>query len=142
MLQSYKNDQNLKDMFLEEIVKHRKADQILQGTYGKTVDGKWKGCAVGCSIHSLNIRLKKNYDTDDHSVYEKALGVPEWLARLEDTIFEGLSAEEAKLWPEKFAKAIPVGVNLEPIKWRFSAYLLKENIDRVLSLDISSKVSM
>src|SRR5258708_976960 len=131
---SYKNDKNLKKIFLEEIIKHRKADQIVQGTYGRE-NGIWKGCAVGCSIHSLNIRLNKTYSTSDHSVYETELGIPEWLARLEDGIFEGLSVEEAKLWPEKFAKAIPVGVNLEPVKWKFSTYLLKENIDRVLSLD-------
>ncbi len=100
-------------------------------------NGKWKGCAVGCSIHSLNIQLKKNYETNNHKVYETALGIPEWLARLEDTIFEGLTVEESKLWPERFAKAIPVGVNLEPVKWKFCSYLLKDNIDRVLTLNIS-----
>ena len=138
-LQSYNNDENLKKIFLEEIIKHRKADQIIQGTYGEE-NGKWKGCAVGCSIHSLNIRLGKKYSTSDHSVYEKELGIPEWLARLEDTIFEGLPIKDAKKWPEKFAKAIPVGVNLEYIKWHFCAFLLKENIDRVLKLKISDEL--
>jgi len=139
-LLSYHSDENLKDMFVAEIIKHRKADQILQGTYGTEESGKWKGCAVGCSIHSLNIKMGKSYATNDHSVYEKALGIPEWLARLEDALFEGLSVEESKKWPEKFAQAIPVGVNLERVKWQFCSFILKENIERVLTLNISDKL--
>lgn len=134
---SYKNDPKLKDLLVDEIVRHRKADQIIQGTYGKE-NGVWKGCAVGCSIHSLNLKLGKNYSTADHSVYEKELGIPEWLARLEDTIFEGLPQKEAVEWPEQFAKAIPVGVNLEPVKWKFYAFILRENIERVLSLNLEA----
>lgn len=30
---------------LAEVVKHRKADQIVQGTYGEE-NGKWRGCAL------------------------------------------------------------------------------------------------
>ena len=139
MLTSYKNDPKLKKLFVAEIENHRKQDQIIQGTYGKE-NGVWKGCAVGCSIHSLNIKLGKSYKTDDHSVYEKELGIPEWLARLEDTIFEGLPEKDAVNWPTQFAKAVPVGVNLGPVKWKFYAYLMKENIERVLTLNISDEL--
>ena len=135
-LVSYKGDPKLKKMFVAEIERHRKLDMIVQGTYGKE-NGTWKGCAVGCSVHSLNLKLNKKYDTSDHTVYEKELGMPEWLARLEDTLFEGLPETESKKWPGQFAKAVPVGVNLEPVKWQFCAYLMKENIERVLTLDIS-----
>jgi len=137
MLVAYKNKPELKEKFVAEIIKHRKADQILQGTYGRGSGKDWKGCAVGCSVHSLNEINKTRFQTSNHKVYETALGIPEWLARLEDTIFEGLPVKEAKLWVERFAEAIPVGANLEPVKWKFCAYLLKENIDRVLGLDIS-----
>src|SRR4051812_321342 len=101
MLTSFNNDKKLKVMILEEVVNHRKQDQIIKGTYG-TENGKWKGCAVGCSIHSLNIRLGKEYSTSDHTVYETELGIPEWLARLEDTLFENLPEKESKTWPEQF----------------------------------------
>lgn len=113
-----------KEDMLAEVQKHRKADQIAQGTYGEGSGKSWRGCAVGCSIHSINALRGQNYKTSNHSVYEKELGIPEWLARLEDTIFEGLPVAEAKLWPERFIKAIPEGVDLEPIKWKFSAYLM------------------
>ncbi len=135
---SYKNDKGLKDMLVKEIERHRKLDKIVQGRYGKNEDGdNFRGCAVGCSIHSLNVKLNKDFSPNDHSVYEKELGIPEWLARLEDTIFEGLPKNEAVKWPSAFAKSVPVGVNLEPIKWKFCAFILKENIERVLTLTIS-----
>jgi hypothetical protein len=132
---SFKNNPQLKTLLLEEITKHEQADQILQGTYGKKENGKWRGCAVGCSIRSLNIRLGKTYETNDHSAYEKELELPEWLARLEDTIFEGLPKEEAMRWPRQFTEAIPVGINLEPVKWKFCAVILKENIERVMTVN-------
>ena len=136
-LLSYNNDPQLKKDFLREIRKHAKADQIEQGTYGHQ-NGTWKGCAVACSLRSLAILNGEELVTeyDEHEEYEEKLGIPEWLARLEDAIFEGLPKEDAKKWPLQFSNAIPVGVNLEPIKWKFSAYLMKENIDRVLKLDI------
>ena len=134
-LLSYHNDTKLKKDFLREITKHIKDDAVRQGTYGRQ-NGDWKGCAVACSLRSLAIldgeELKVNYE--DHSLYETKLGIPEWLARLEDTIFEGLPKEDAKKWVGQFAKAIPVGINLEPIKYKFCSFILKEQIDRVLAL--------
>ena len=95
-LSSYKNDAGLKKAFVSEIVKHRKADMILQGTYGRQ-NGSWKGCAVACSLRSCAILnkedLQESYNT--HKDYETKLGIPEWLARLEDGIFEGLPKKEA-----------------------------------------------
>lgn len=135
-MNSYLNKPELKVAFVKEIEKHRKADQIIKGTYGKGDSGDWKGCAVGCSIHSLGIIEGSKLDTSEHSLYESKLGIPEWLARLEDTIFEGLPVEEAKQWPTAFAKAVPVGVDLNPVKYKFCAFILKENIERVLKLDI------
>ncbi len=125
---------------LAEVQKHRKADQMIKGTYGEGSGKNFKGCAVGCSINSINILRGKRYQRNNHKVYETELGIPEWLARLEDTIFEGLPTDKSKLWPEQFIKAIPEGVDLEPIKWKFSAYLMRENIDRVLSLDIPDEL--
>src|SRR3990167_11459956 len=132
---AYKNKPALKKMFVAEVINHRKQDQLIKGTYGKE-NGKFKGCAVGCGVHTLNMKLGKTYSYDDHSAYEKELGIPEWLARLEDTIFEGLPVKESKKWVLDFAQAVPIGKNLEPIKWKFCAFILKENIDRVLILKI------
>src|SRR3990167_353368 len=119
--------------------KHRKNDQFIKGKYSQ-MNGKFKGCAVCCAIDSMNVRLKKNYAYDSHKVFEEAIGVPEWLARLSDTIFEGLPEVDNSKFAVDFLKAIPVGVNLEPVKWHFCAFILKENIERVLSLKIDDKL--
>jgi hypothetical protein len=135
-MKAFLDDTKLKKDFVAEIKKHQEADQILQGTYGEGSGKSWKGCAVGCSVHSLNALKGKSYATNKHAVYETELGIPEWLAKLEDTIFEGLPTELAKKWPLRFSKAIPVGADLEPVKWQFSAFILSRNIERVLTLNI------
>ena len=142
-LLSYKNDPDLKKKFVKEVLWHQQQDKILQGTYGDNTDDGWKGCAVACSLRSLDkingvTDLEEEYS--DHKRYESELGLPEWLAKLEDTLFEGLPRAEAEKWPVRFAKAIPVGADLESLKWKFSVYLMKENIDRVLALEISSEL--
>lgn len=114
MLQAYLGDKKLKKAILAEVVKHRKADQIVQGTYGQE-NGIWKGCAVGCSIHSLNIKLKKDFSTSDHFVYESQLGIPKELAQIEDSLFEEMSVKDSKIWPERFLKAINPGADLSKV---------------------------
>ena len=136
-LKSYLGDKKLKTKFVAEIKKHLKADAVEQGHYGKE-NGHWKGCAVACSVRSMCAIKGEKLQTinGDHKRYEIDLGIPEWLARLEDTIFEGLPVEESKKWVLDFAQAVPIGKNLESIKWKFCAFILKENINRVLTLEI------
>lgn len=136
---TYRSDTEFKKRFVKEVVWHRKTDAIVQGTYGSQ-NGHWTGCAVGCSLRSLD-KIEGNAlleEYNDHPRFESEGLWPEWLARLEDTIFEGLPVELAKTWPERLAKAVPVGVDITPVKWEFSAFLLKENIERVLLLDIAN----
>ncbi len=109
-LRAFHNDPAVKKKYLARVAAHRKADELIQG------DG-WtgtKGCAVGCTLNAY-----------DHSRYPIELGIPEWLARVEDKIFEGLSPTEAKKWPEAFLKAIKPGANLERAKGPFLIFVLK-----------------
>ncbi len=137
-MKAYLDNPQLKKDMLREVLKHQKADQIVQGTYGEQ-NGQWHGCAVACSLRSLAVIQGKKLEVryDQHARYESDLGIPEWLARLEDAIFEGLPKKESKVWPEQFLKSINVGADLNPVKWQFCAFILKENIDRVLKLKIS-----
>ena len=130
---SWKSDKKLKTALVKEMYSHKEQDQIIKGTYGKQ-NGVWKGCAVGCAIHSLNIKKKTDWKTDDHSVYEKELGIPLFLAYLEDNIFEGLPDKDNSQFAVDFLEAIPVGVNLEPVKYKFLKYLLEENHKTVSAL--------
>jgi hypothetical protein len=117
---TYHNDQSIKDKYITRVRLHREADELIQGTGWE--DGK--GCAVGCTL--------ENYS---HARYPIELGLPEWLAFLEDHIFEALAPEEAQKWPEQFLQAIPVGVSdrsMDVLRDRFQIFWLtrqKSQID-------------
>ena len=115
---AYHSDKKLKQSVLAQMAAHREADTLIQG-YGYWKDGK--GCAVGCLIHSNN-----------HAEYETRFGIPIYLARLEDEIFERLPVKEAKEWPERFLNAIAVGIDLSMVFYKFMHWLLVDPQDGVL----------
>ena len=96
---------------LRQLRVHAKADEIVKGYYWEN----GKGCAVGCTIHSNN-----------HASYVPLFGIPEALARLEDTIFEGLPNGTAKAWPVRFMSAIQPGAGLSRVHWQFLHWLLTD----------------
>ncbi len=100
-MKAFLDSEKVKNTYLIRVKQHQEADEIVKGQYWQ----EGKGCAVGCTIHS-----------NKHSEYETLIGVPEWLACLQDTIFEGLPNEKANLFPLQFLEAINVGANLEQIK--------------------------
>ena len=136
---SYKNDPQLKKMMVEEMKKHQDQDSLIKGTYG-IENGNFKGCAVGCAIQTLNAKLGKKIDYGSHSGYSKELDIPEWLVRLEDYFFEGLPKKESIEFPAKFLEAIPIGKDLEPIRFEFLIFILGEMKQLVLSLKIEEKL--
>lgn len=83
---SYHNDPAVKTKYVERMRGHIKADALVRGLGWDSK--KKRGCAVGCTL--------ENYD---HAQYPIELGVPEWLARLEDTLFENLPEKDAKTFP-------------------------------------------
>ena len=116
--------------FVAEMHLHAELDNFIKGTYGQ---GGTKGCAIGCGLKSLNKLKDIDVDTSDHSQFEKHGLYPEWLARLEDTLFEGVSDERSKTWPVKFTKAMPDGVEFEKldqqVKIPFIVFILESNIE-------------
>jgi hypothetical protein len=116
-LVAFHGKESIKKKYLSRVRAHRVADEIIQGT---TWTGK-KGCAVGCTLHAY-----------DHLAYERELGIPMMLARLEDSIFEGLSVNDSKAWPEDFLNAIPVGADLSMIWPRFALYLIIDKKEGVI----------
>jgi hypothetical protein len=129
-LLSFHNSQAIKDKYVARVKAHQEADNIIQGQ--GWYEGK--GCAVGCTL--------ENYA---HSQYPVELGLPEWLAHLQDAIFEGLPRAEAKAFPLQFLEAIPVGVDLEPVYHqlailRLSTLLVDLDDNHVQAKDITNQV--
>jgi hypothetical protein len=131
-----------KKEFVRELKKHQRADNFLRGTYW---NGS-KGCAVGCSIESIN-RTKDLGITDfnAHREYPRLLGIPEWLARVEDTFFENMSPKRSKKWPVQFAEAIHEGADLEQAKHPFFVMVLEHalaTIDKQKRVDAKSNPTL
>ena len=83
-LLAYFGKDSIKQKYVNRMKNHIKADELVRGIGFEDC----KGCAVGCTLDNYN-----------HKSYETELGLPEWLARLEDTIFEGMSEEKSKQFP-------------------------------------------
>jgi hypothetical protein len=114
-LLTFHNDPKVKEFYLSRVQAHYDADEIIKDKYWEN----GKGCAVGRTLHS-----------SDHSDYETELGVPKWVAKLEDTIFEGLPNEEAKEFPVRFIRDTPIGVDLSQIKIPFLIIVVESVIDK------------
>jgi hypothetical protein len=110
---SFFGEQGLKDAVVARVKEHQRLDQIVQRIYW---DGS-KGCAIGCVLHS-----------DDHMAFERQLGLPAFLAYMDEHIFESLPAHEATQWPLRFIEAVPVGVDLDLVFPRFMYWLLTDSL--------------
>jgi len=114
-LRAFHGDPAIKAKYLARVQAHAAADRLIQGTGWE----EGKGCAIGCTLEAY-----------DHTRYPIELGLPEWLARLEDSIFEGFPKDEAMVWPESFLEAIHPGADLEPVRHK----LAMRRIDRLTEL--------
>lgn len=129
---SFHNSRDVKDKYINRVNQHMIADKIVRGIGWSN----GKGCAVGCTL--------ENYD---HSQYPVELGIPEWLAHVEDTLFEGMSLEKSKTWPKVFLEAIPLGVSEETFERKVKAPFLVmvsrsalETFDHVAFPDVKAAV--
>jgi hypothetical protein len=125
-LKAFHNKPQLKKDMVAEILWHQKQDMIIKGTYATTQSGKWRGCAVGCSVHSYNLKYGEKINTGSHAAYQTKLGIPESLAKLEDSLFERMPQDAAMKWPAEFMKAINVGSNLSMVAPKFIAGTLRD----------------
>jgi hypothetical protein len=108
---AYHGRQSDKSAILAQLQAHHDADEIIKRRYWKN----GKGSAVGCTLHS-----------SDHAEYEPRFGIPQMLAHLEETIFEGLPNDKAKDWPLRFMGAIRPGADLSLVGWKFLHWLLTD----------------
>ena len=113
---AYHNDPEVKAKYVGRLQAHRKAENLIQGQGWDS----GKGCAVGCTLEQY-----------DHSRYPIELGLPEWLARLEDRIFEGLPKVKAEQFAEDFLAAIPVGADVSKVRGLLAIMRHTRDLDRL-----------
>lgn len=120
---SFNNDPALKALHVAQAEAHAAQDMLVSGTYGETEAGKFRGCSVGCFAHEIDPERR-----DHHEVVAESRGLPEWLIRLQDSMFEGLPADDRAGFHVELARRIPVGVDLAPLPHLIAV----SRIDRLL----------
>ena len=113
---SYHNDPAVKEKFVLRFAAHRAADEVVQGQGFE----ENRGCFVGCTL-----------DNYDHGQFPKELGWPEWLAHLADAIFEGIPESEAAQFGTDLLATVPVGVDLEPVRFHIAITRHKRQLMRL-----------
>ncbi len=91
------------------MLEHQEFDRIIQGNWlsGKDDSGIFRGCFFGCAMQTDILPLEKAIVT---------MNLPSWLIHLAERIFEGLPAEEAKLFPVQLIDAIPTDTDLTGVE--------------------------
>jgi hypothetical protein len=115
-LLSYHNDPALKLKYQQRFESHRLQDEVIQGIGFEDN----KGCFVGCTLNDYN-----------HKQFEVELGWPEWLAILADSIFEGLPKGDAPQFGTDLLEAVPVGVDLDPVKWKLAIWRHEKQVEQL-----------
>ena len=111
-LSAYHGKHTIKRKFVKRVDDHLQAAEIIHGGYW---NGE-RGCAIGCTIHS-----------SDHAEYESVLGIPRWLAILEDYLFEHMKETDSYGLPGRLLEAIPIGYsNWNALYHDFCAFVLRE----------------
>ena len=127
-LMAYHGDHAVKHKYVGRMRAHQEADELIRGTYWR----HGKGCAIGCTVHS-----------NHHAAYETELGIPQWLAYLEDAIFEGMSDAASRRFPLRLLSAVPVGfAEWDHLYHDFCAFLLRDicEFDRTKHPDVAATV--
>ena len=109
---SFHGKEEVKQKYVSRMKAHIEADELVRGEIGYN----GKGCAVYCTLNRY-----------DHACYQNELGLPEWLARLEDTLFEGMSLEKSKTFPLLFLQAINPGSKLDNVFHKFCIFVLEDS---------------
>ncbi len=116
-MKSFHNDPAIKAKYIARLAEHRRLEHLAQGVGFYCGPEGTKGCAVGCTLEAY-----------DHSLYPTELGLPEWLARLEDRIFEGLPKGQAEQFAEDFLAAIPIGADVGKVRSQLAVLRLTRQL--------------
>jgi hypothetical protein len=123
-----------KELLVADMIAHAEADELVRGTYGES-DPNFRGCSVGCSIHTINRVMGARFEYNSHAALADATGIPIALIHLQDRVFEGMCAELSKNWPRRFYEAVPKNIDLLPAVNRILVRILSEVALPVVTVD-------
>ncbi len=127
-LRAYKNDPVLREAFIAEMDWHRDQDKIIAGKYREGTNGDFRGCFIGCAVHSLAKLRNEPLNTSEHQLLETLLDIPVELAHLADAIFESLTSDKRVQFAVDLPRAIQAGADLGMIIPHFLYWALTDDV--------------
>jgi hypothetical protein len=120
-MNSFNNDQTIKDEILKKLLHHQELDAFVQGAWltDEKVEGDYfKGCFYGCTMQTEN---------NPREAFSEKYNIDLWYCYLTEKIFEGLPKEESKSFPYASIDIVPLGFDFNKIKseW-FKQNLIKQ----------------
>jgi hypothetical protein len=133
---AFHGNHKVKELYLtkvKEIVAANKCFPV-KDDYIMPEQGRYNAIQASVELEAVGdmYKYRSNYETMFR--IETELGIPLWLAHLEDAIFNILNTYDAIKWPTKFLEAIPVGADLELVRPRFLHWLLVDERSGILQL--------
>lgn len=133
---SYHNDPAIKRKFQERFAAHRAVDAVFQRTNVRNVRGDLVACILGAYGPTRPFDSSGPFDSDefhDPARFPVELGWPEWLARLGESIFNKIPASEAPQFGADLLEAVPVGVELDPVRWKLAIWRNNRQLEMLIS---------
>lgn len=119
---TFYSDPAKKQERIERHKRHVEADRLIAGCY-QDDSHPIKGCSVGCDA----IDISGNTGGNCHKVVAEHDGVPEWLERLRDVVFEGLPDSARAGWHLSLTEVIPVGVEIGIVQHQLAEWILSDD---------------
>lgn len=111
----------VKSRMIELADEHQKNDEYLAGRFWNN----GKGCSIGCTIHDAKkLGLVDELEYGDHAALAKVLGVPEFVTRIMDTIFEWLPDAERPAFTPLVLRTIRPDRHYATLQDHFSAWCM------------------
>ena len=66
-------------------------------------------------------------------VLEESFGIPGWICKIKSLFFDVLKKDEGDKFYLDLIASMPVGVNLQPLKWKFLSYMITQCIGMLKS---------
>ena len=79
-----------KNALVEATRRHAAQDMLARGSYGRLNAFGFRGCSIGCLAYEID---PIGRPLNNHGLVAERYGYPEWLARLQDTLFENASED-------------------------------------------------
>jgi hypothetical protein len=130
-LQAYNNDAVFREQVLAEIKRHEDMDAFVDKTYGRYDSDTFRGCAIGCTINSLNLVTGKNMSYNSHADVAELLCVPIELCRLVDGVFESMPSDERRFFTRRVWSAIRTGADTTDVTRKFLIFVLQLTLENL-----------